>query len=63
MLDELAIQQTINTYSEGASRADWPQVMSTFTPDGIWEVPAAGARYQGHALIQAAMAAFLAQMA
>jgi len=63
MVEELAIQQTLNRYSEGCGRADWEQVMATFLPDGIWEIPALDARYQGHAAIQAAMAAFLAQMA
>jgi len=63
MLDEIAIQQTLNRYSEGASRADWDQVLSTFVPDGIWEIQDLGVRYQGHAAIQAPMAAFLGQMA
>jgi ketosteroid isomerase-like protein len=61
MSDEVAIQQTINRYSEGCSRADWPQVMATFLPDGLWEVPSQGARFEGHAAVQAAMAAFTAQ--
>jgi hypothetical protein len=63
MIDEIAIQQTLSRYSEGASRADWPQVMSTFTADAIWEVPALGARFQQHAVIQQAMAGFVGQMA
>lgn len=63
MLDEVAIQQTINRYTEGAGRADWAQVMATFLPDGVWEVPALGMRLQGAAPIQAAMAAFVGQMA
>ena len=63
MLDEIAIQQTLNRYTEGASRADWDQVMSTFMPDGIWEIPDLGVRYQGRAAIQPAMAAFVGQLA
>jgi ketosteroid isomerase-like protein len=63
MVDEIAIQQTINRYSDGASRADWDQVMSTFTPDGIWEIPALNASYQDHAMIRKVMAAFVGQMA
>ena len=63
MLDEIAIQQTLNQYTEGASRADWDQVMATFTPDGIWEIPALKARYQDHAVIRKVMAAFVGQMA
>jgi ketosteroid isomerase-like protein len=62
MLDEIAIQQTLNTYSDGASRADWEQVLSTFMPDGIWEVPALKARFQEHAAIRQVMAGFVAQM-
>jgi hypothetical protein len=63
MLDEIAIQQTLNRYSEGASRADWNQVMSTFLPDATWEIPALKARYQDHSVIQKVMAAFVGQMA
>lgn len=63
MLDEIAIQQVLNRYTEGASRADWEQVMATFTPDGIWEVPALAVQHQGHAQIQAAMAGFVEHMA
>lgn len=63
MLDEIAIQQTLNRYTEGASRADWDQVMLTFMPDGIWEIPALGVHYQGRAAIQPVMAAFVAQLA
>jgi hypothetical protein len=63
MIDEIAIQQTLNKYSEGASRADWDQVMSTFMPDGIWEVPGLGASYQDHAVIRKVMTAFVGQMA
>ena len=63
MLDEIAIQQTLNTYSEGASRADWNQVLSTFTSECIWEIPGLKARFQKHAVIQKAMASFVEQMA
>jgi ketosteroid isomerase-like protein len=63
MLDEVAIQQTINRYSDAASRADWDRVLSTFTPDAGWEVPAFGAVYRGPDVIRAAMSAFVAQMA
>src|SRR5262245_6440124 len=61
MLDEIAIQQTLNTYSEGASRADWEQVLSTFAPDGIWEVPKLNILQQGHAAIRALMQGAIAQ--
>ena len=63
MIDEISIQQTLNRYSEGASRADWKQVMSTFTEDATWEIPALGARLQTHPVIQKVMSDFVAQMA
>jgi ketosteroid isomerase-like protein len=63
MLDQIAIQQLLNKYTDGCSRADWDQVMATFLPDGIWEVPVLDARFEGHAAIRAAMAGFAGQMA
>lgn len=63
MIDEFAIQQTLNRYTQAAGRADWDHVMATFMPDGIWDVPAIGAHLQGHAAIRAAMEAFIGQMA
>jgi ketosteroid isomerase-like protein len=61
MTDEYAIQETINLYTEGASRSDWAQVMSTFTPDGAWVVPAQNARFEGHEAMLAAMSGFASQ--
>lgn len=61
MFDEIAIQQTLNRYSEGASRADLQQVLATFAPDGIYE--AAGVRLEGHAAIAAATSAYVAAFA
>ena len=61
MLDEVAIQQTLNRYTDGACRADLPQVLSVFTPDAIFESP--GVRLEGHAAMEAAMAAFVAEFA
>jgi ketosteroid isomerase-like protein len=63
MQDEIAIQQTISRYSEGASRTDWNQVLSTFTPDATWEIPSFGAVFREHAVIGKAMAGFIEQMA
>ena len=40
MNDITAIQQTLNRYTEAASRRDWDVVKSCFTEDGIWETPA-----------------------
>ena len=55
MLDQVEIQQTISRYHEGGSTTDWDQVMATFLPDGIWEVPALNILSQGHAAIREAM--------
>ena len=62
MSDAFAIQQVLNLYSEGASRRDWDQVMSTFAEDGIWEVPRRDLLLQGHGPIRAAMQGFVAAM-
>jgi len=61
MNDEYAIQQTLNLYTEGSCRADWDQVLGTFTDDGVWEVPGIG-KFTGRAEIQPVMAAFVGQM-
>jgi hypothetical protein len=47
MDDEFSIQQTLNLYSVHASRADWDRVLATYLPDGVWEVPGLGARFEG----------------
>jgi hypothetical protein len=62
MIDEIAIQQLLNAYSEGASRANWDQVLSTFLPDAIWEIPAMKMHFQGHAAMLPVMSGFVAQM-
>ena len=62
MNEEISIQQTINRYSEGASRADWDQVLSTFVPDGVWEIPHFGAKFQGHNAIGEALRHFTQPM-
>lgn len=63
MLDEIAIQQTINRWSEGASRADWDQVVSTLLPNAVWEVPAIGLKGEGSAAILASLKAFVVPFA
>ncbi len=62
MTDEEAIQQTLNRYTEGASRRDWDQVMNTFLPDGVWSVPGQGLEVQGHDAMRAAMGGFVQMM-
>ena len=61
MNDEFVIQQTLNLYTEGSCRADWDQVLGTFTDDGVWEVPGIGT-FTGRGEIERVMAAFVAQM-
>ena len=58
MSEEFSIQQTISRYSEGASRADWDQVLSTYLPEGVWEIASFGAKFQGHKAIQDALRQF-----
>lgn len=60
MIDELDIQATISRYHEGASTGDLDQLIATFLPDGIWEVPALRFRCQGHAEMLDTMSAVMA---
>jgi ketosteroid isomerase-like protein len=62
MNDHVAIQQTLNRYTEAASRADWDQAAATFLSDGIWEITALGKKFQGRAAIREALAGFVAPM-
>jgi hypothetical protein len=62
MLDEVAIQQTISLYSDGASRRDWERVLSTFMPDATWEIPVFNMIYREHSAMRNAMAGYVAQM-
>ena len=59
MIDKLEIQETISLYHEGGSTTDWDQLMATFLPDGIWEVPSLGILSQGHAAIRERMSALM----
>jgi hypothetical protein len=63
MSDEIAIQQIINTYTDGASCRDWDQVLSTFAPGGTWEIPSMKACYEDPVVIRQVMAAFVGRMA
>jgi len=56
---EIEIQQLHNRYTDGCSRADWDQVMATFTLDGIWEIQPPGIVHQGHAQMRQAMSGFV----
>jgi len=59
MLDKLEIQETISLYHEGGSKADWDQLIATFLPDGVWEVPALRILSQGHTAIRERMTALM----
>jgi ketosteroid isomerase-like protein len=58
MSEEFSIQQTISRYAEGASRADWEQVLSTYMPNAIWEITSFGAKFEGHEAIRDALRQF-----
>ena len=62
MNDELSIQQTINRYSVAASQARWDEVLDTFTPDGVWEVPVHQVRFEGPAEIRGGLIRFSGNM-
>lgn len=62
MIDEIAIQQLINKYTEGASRADYEQVASVYAPDGVWHLPAFQMSFEGREAIKKGMADFLVAM-
>lgn len=47
MSDEIAVQQTLNTYSVNASLGKLEEMVATFLPHGVWEVPDIGARFEG----------------
>jgi ketosteroid isomerase-like protein len=60
MIDKVEIQETISVYHEGASKADYDQLMTTFLPDGIWEVPGMEIVSQGVDNIRSTMTALMA---
>jgi hypothetical protein len=60
MIDKVEIQETISLYHEGASKADYDQMMTTFLPEGIWEVPAMKLRSQGIDDIRSTMTELMA---
>jgi ketosteroid isomerase-like protein len=60
LLDRLDVQETISRYHDGGSRSDWDQLIATFLPDAIWEVPAMDLRCEGQAVIRDTMVNLLA---
>jgi ketosteroid isomerase-like protein len=63
MIDEIAIQQLLSTYSVRASQGDYAGMAATYTSDGVWEVPGIGLSCQGHDAIKAASEAVTAKIA
>jgi ketosteroid isomerase-like protein len=59
LIDKIEIQETISLYHEAGSKADLDQLMTTFLPDGTWEVPALHIVCHGHADIRQTMTALL----
>jgi len=51
--DHIAIQQTLNAYSVNASLGNLEAMVETFHPDGVWEIPEVGARFEGREAILA----------
>jgi hypothetical protein len=62
MTDEYAIQQLLNRYSITASRGEWDEAVSTYVPEGVWDVPALGVKFEGREAIKNGMMGFTAQM-
>jgi hypothetical protein len=62
MTEQAAIQQTLNRYSVAASRAEWEQVLATYLPDGVWEVPGLGVRFAGREAIHGGLLHFSGPM-
>jgi ketosteroid isomerase-like protein len=58
MTAEIAIQQTLNRYSVGASQSDWDMVLATFVPDAVWEVPVHKVKFTGYAEIRQGLIRF-----
>lgn len=62
MNDEASVQHTLNRYSAHSSRADWDRVLATFLPDGVWQVPGLGARFDGREAIRGGLLRFSGPM-
>jgi ketosteroid isomerase-like protein len=62
MDDRSEIQQTINLYHQAGSLGDLALMVSTFTPDGVWEFTQSGRRFEGHPAIHEAAVGFTAAL-
>lgn len=61
MDDTIAIQQLLNRYSVGSSRREFDDVVSTYAPNGVWEIASWNQSYDGHAAIREALLSLTAQ--
>lgn len=62
MNEEFLVQGTLNRYSEAASRADWDEVLSTYLPDGVWEIPVFNTKFEGRNGIREGLMRFAGPM-
>jgi ketosteroid isomerase-like protein len=62
MHDKIEIQETISRYHEGASTFDLEQIIATFLPDAVWEVPSMNLRAEGHQGLRETMGAVIASL-
>ena len=62
MDDAALIQQTLSLYSLFGSRGDWDRVLTTYVPDGVWDIPHLGVRFEGHDAIREALTQFFGLM-
>ena len=58
--DKAEIQETISLYHEAASKLDFDQLMGTFLPHAIWEVPSLEISTQGRDNIRSVMETLMA---
>ena len=62
MRAEFEVQQLITLYHEAGNLGDWERMVATFTPGAVWEFTRSGRRFEGHAAIREAVAAFTAPL-
>lgn len=62
MSDKSDIQELLNTYTIHGSRGDWETALSTFTPDGVWAIPAFDVSASGVETIASVIGNFVSAM-
>jgi ketosteroid isomerase-like protein len=62
-IDKLAIQETINRYSDAANRADWDTLEACYAPGAVWEVTEPhGIRFEEPPAIRAGIMSYIEQV-